>query len=212
MDTADRIDREMSAYARSSAENAHHLALLHLVRARALRGDAAQGSLVSIKPVVVLPRRPSPRAVPIAFLACFTDPAASYVLPLKIGLNRIGRDPDWGDHEEFPRGVRLMEGRQWLMVCRPPEALVVDDHSTNQSILLPREAGAPDPVPDPRRKPGEYSYTRIFGVSWPGRVDLDWAGDVVGALGEGDVLLTMYAAFVFGWFPSVRDSAEASAS
>ena len=102
----------------------------------------------------------------------------------------------------LPKGVRLVEGRQWLFVCLPERTLVADDHSTNQSIILPQGVPAATAEPEPRYGDGVFSYSIIHGKRKTGRVDLDWEGNVVYSLNEGDVLLTIHAAFVFGRDPS----------
>ena len=149
------------------------------------------------RPLHVVPFRQIHHA-PVAFLACFSDPDADWVVPLKTGLNRVGRDPMWGDHEK--PGVRILEPRQWLIVCRAVTALVADDHSTNQSVVLP-EGPSAHAGPDPLSSLGLADYAAILTNPPPGAIPLDWAGETVAELKPGDVLVTCYSAFVFGTLP-----------
>lgn len=148
----------------------------------------------------VVPLRAAART-PVAFLACFTPSYAGLVFPLKRGVNRVGRDVAWGDHEPFPE--RVMEGRQWLVVCGDGAAWVADDHSTNQSVLIPD--GPPLAAADPRYSAdGRCDFAALSATADGRAVPLDWAGDVVAPLRQGDVLVTTYAGFVFGWVPNAN--------
>jgi hypothetical protein len=145
-------------------------------------------------------RHPSPgSARPVGFLTSFTARGAQYVVPLKIGVNRVGRDPVFGDFDGFPSRPRLVEGRQWLIICTADRTLIADDHSTNQSLVLRRTTRLVSGPDDPRFGADRYSYVEFLRCTTEAeRVTLDWAGDVVVALEDGDALLNAYAGFVFG--------------
>ena len=133
---------------------------------------------------------------PVAFLASFTGREHDVVIPLKAGLTRVGREAPFGDLT-FPKDLPPpIEGRQWLVVHRPGHVLVMDDHSTNQSIVLPHSADRLGGG-DPRWDHDVYSYAKVRAKAAQG-IALDWEGTVVHELREGDVLLAIYSAFVFG--------------
>jgi hypothetical protein len=170
-----------------------HLALLHLVRCRLLAGKIDGDQPPASRPLVLVPRLHAADAV--AFLGCFSAPDRDYVLPLKTGVNRVGRSPIFGDHQENPARPPVLEPRQWLIICRQPGGmLVADDHSSNGSLVLPRDSAAIRQTSDPS------SLEAVF-LRAPAQSKLDWHGNVVHELHEGDVLVTAYAAFVVGCIP-----------
>ncbi len=125
-----------------------------------------------------------------AFLACYTDPTAVVVVPLKLGLNRVGRGTMWGDHD-WEEAPRLIEERQWIIVVRLEEALAADDHSTNGSVWLPQDSELPARLTAP------FPLSQVPADTDKGR-QLEWSGDTVVAMQSGDVLVSNYASFVFG--------------
>lgn len=114
-----------------------------------------------------------------------------YVVPLKIGLNRVGKNPMFGDYDFSSMTKSVIEPRQWLIVFRETEVLVGDDHSDNGSYVIP--PGSPetnDPVfPAIFRAPASTPSNRIA---------LDWAGNNVVSIQPGAVLLNYKTAFAFG--------------
>jgi hypothetical protein len=188
-------------YQERRGEKARHLAALHLSRAwLSMTPDERRAVRPDVRIEIISRTHAEQEAAPtVAFLSTFTTPGTVYCLPLKEGLNRVGKDPAWGDHDRPPSGVRVMEARQWILVCRPPLALVADDHSTNGSMVFPENLDRAAGVEDPRYSGEPYSYSALFQRPVPGRVDLDWHGNRVHEVQEGDVLLTAYAGFVFGW-------------
>jgi hypothetical protein len=72
--------------------------------------------------------------------------------------------------------------------------LVADDHSSNGSIVLPRDSAAIRQTNNPS------SLEAVFQRA-PAQSRLDWRGNTVHELHEGDVLVTAYAAFVVGCTP-----------
>jgi hypothetical protein len=58
---------------------------------------------------------------------------------------------------------------------------------------------------DPRYSAdGRFDFAALSAASDGRTVPLDWAGDVVAPLAQGDVLVTAYAGFVFGWLPNAN--------
>lgn len=85
------------------------------------------------------------------------QPEYGYVVPLKIGLNRVGKNPMFGDYDFSAMTKTIIEPRQWLIVFRETEVLVADDHSDNGSYVLPpgspETKGPPFPPHSVRRHP-----------------------------------------------------------
>src|SRR5215831_4399251 len=162
--TMTSMDRELARYREAYSAGAKHLALMHRMRYRLLSGGIDGESPASARPLVVIPRRHA--AEPTAFLGCFSDPDRDYVMLLKTGVNRIGSNRMIGDHDGFPRGTALVEARQWLIICRPTESLIADDHSTNGSVILPGNA------PEVREIGFPYPLSRA--KDQPRQVTLDW--------------------------------------
>jgi hypothetical protein len=187
---ADR-NYELARYQEACNSGAKHLALLHLIRCRLLSGGIDSETPSSPRSLVIIPRRHP--AEPIAFLGCFSNPDRDYVMLLKSGVNRIGSNTMIGDHSEIPRGTYLLEARQWLIICRSTESLIADDHSTNGSVILLGNA--------PEVREVSFPYPLSSAKEKPGHVTLDWYGNVVYELKEGDVLITAYAAFIYGRVP-----------
>jgi hypothetical protein len=131
----------------------------------------------------------------VAFLATWDaiEPLGFHlVLPLKAGLNRLGRDRA-SDHELPPLPCPIMEQGQWLIECRPepPSALVRDGWSTNLSAVV----RAVTPLPDDPRAPLLVDFRPRSH-----RVEIEHANlkpDPVPLL-EGDTLVGAWASFVFG--------------
>lgn len=183
---------------------------LHVVQ-RALSLGEPLGAARSIGPRIEIVARKSflPPAVAVCFLASFNvrTPVAAVpggpppvprtivygVFLLKQGLNRVGLDTNWGDFEEPT--YRSMEGREWLVVVAGNRAFAADDHSSNGSIFLPRDTPR-DADGDPRFDAGCTGFGRR---RLNGAISLDWEGTNVVELREGDVLISCYSAFVFGW-------------
>ena len=185
--------QELMQYRDAAQRGAKHSALLHFVRCGLIAGEISAEPDLHGRPLLTIARRhPAP---PFAFLGCFTATANDYFIPLKQGVNRIGRNPIWGDHVEFPAGERLIEARQWLFVCRAGQTLIADDHSTDGSVILPADALE---LMDPDFCSQPLSLARRA----PTWVELDWAGNIVHELREGDVLVTKYAAFIYGHVPT----------
>jgi hypothetical protein len=193
MQSADAV-RE---HAEARARGARHEAVAVRARYALETGDLDGTAFGADKPLHVARRRIGSAAQPpIAFLASFGG-GRHVVFALQRGVTRVGRGIPFGDFE-LPDGVIPIEGRQFLVVERAGQVLVMDDHSTNQSMVLPRTAPRLEGVRDPRWDDGVYSYPEVREKA-PQAVALDWAGTVVCEIKEGDVLLTMYSALVFGW-------------
>ena len=150
--------------------------------------------------VEVLPRHDGAR--PVAFLATIGREGGDLVVPLGEGENVVGRGGSPGPFGTWPKPYAV-EQSQWSIECRASQsessaasARVSDAASTNQSYLVPRRL-----VP-------KVSISR-------GRVGFDGLGGVTGAISiphpnvaakrhifdieDGDVLCSIYAAFVFSW-------------
>ncbi|MBI4700577.1 MAG: hypothetical protein HY744_05340 [Deltaproteobacteria bacterium] len=190
--------RILEAYAEAAARGARHEAQMLRARHGLLAGGFEHEAFAGTRPLVLVPRRQDAVAgETVAFLASFTA-ERDCLLPLKRGLNRVGTAPMFGDYEK--PGCRVIESRQWLVVCQGSQALVMDDHSTNQSTVLPRAHPRIEGAADPRFDDAPYlsNLCAIGGSPGTGPIRLDWAGSVVCALADGDVLLSPYAALVFG--------------
>lgn len=133
---------------------------------------------------------------PVAFLVSFTEENLNLIFPLKNGVNRIGRDVMWGDHQRCTE--RTMEGRQFLLVCKAGHAYVADDHSTNQSLVIAKSSTLPLEI-DPRIPGVKLDFSKLSEVKEEGVVHLDWDGNVFQEISSGDVLVTAYSAFAFSW-------------
>jgi hypothetical protein len=166
----------------------------------------------------IVARKPHlPPAEPVCFLAQFNRSLPVPSLPggpppgppqssvdsvflLRRGLNRVGFDTHHGD---FERPLfRSTESSQWLVVVTDRHVVVTDDRSTNGSLVLPQ--GAP-PIPDrdPRFEPGRSGFGQPAG----GMLCLDGHRQAH-ELADGDVLISAYAAFVFGWIdPALQGAA-----
>ncbi|MEP7121442.1 MAG: hypothetical protein ABJE95_11050 [Byssovorax sp.] len=121
-------------------------------------------------------------------------PAFDSVILLKQGLNRVGHSNVFGDFEA-PAGPKVTESRQWIILQQPHTTLAMDDSSTNQSYVLPVEHPRIAKGQDPRFDP----EASAFGAGRTANLEqLDWHGNHVHELREGDVLLTCYGAFVYG--------------
>jgi hypothetical protein len=134
----------------------------------------------------------------VAFLASLKPDAPLAVYRLKPGLNRVGHDPMFGDFTKAPGP--FIESRQWIITCleRGRVAFVADDHSTNQSAVLSRSAPALTDLADPRTANGPFTTLHAT-LEVEGSVRLDWKGNRVAELEDGDVLCPVYGPLVFGW-------------
>lgn len=196
VETQRQLSEEWELYRHASQASVKHLALYHLIRCHILSHQVTGETPVSPRELRVIPRRHD--APWVAFLGCFTDPTREYVLPLKIGINRVGLDSRWGDYIYSPDVAHIMEGRQWLVVCQRSGAIVADDHSTNGSVVL--DLNSPDTFkirhPFPLRNLQNPKLDHI---------ELDWNGDIVASLVEKTVIVNNYAGFVFGTVPTISN-------
>lgn len=117
------------------------------------------------------------------------------IFPLKRGVTRVGLEAPFGDFEVTR--TQPIEARQWLVVQPREQFWIMDDHSTNLSLVLPRELPQVLDADDPRWSGDRYDYMKPREKALEG-VSLDWASTVVHELREGEVLLIIYAALVFG--------------
>jgi hypothetical protein len=202
-------DDLVTHYREARARGERHLAQLYRARYGLSTGDfdGPFRDAGDSKPLLrVAKRREAETGQPIGFLASFTAIGRDCVFVLKRGINRVGVDPAFGDFDRLkdPAGVgpvgAVLEGRQWILVHHPGEVLVMDDRSTNQSVVLPRDCPRIEGVADPRFDEKPY-YANMARIREPGTIALDWDGTVVQPLHEGDVLLGCYAALVFGVLP-----------
>lgn len=174
-----------------------HRARLFAIRS-ALRSDPEAASTADGRPIVWVDRAaPLAAEPPVAFLASLR-PGPVAVYRLKRGINRVGHDPMFGDFAKAPG--HFIESRQWLLTCLEAEELayVADDHSTNQSAVLSRDAPPLGSHADPRTTEGPFPAA-LAALDGPGSTRLDWRGNVVAPLADGDLLLPIYGPFVFGW-------------
>jgi hypothetical protein len=189
-------DDAFRAYNEARARGARHLAAAIRARRALETGDEDGHSFPGARPLVMVPRRAGRNVdPPTGFLVSFAGGEHDVVFRLKRGLTRVGRGliSDF----ELPKGVTPpVEGRQWLVTQRRGQALVVDDQSTNESVVLPHDRPRVEGGFDPRFDDGAYAYGEIR-KSGAG-ITLDWAATTVHELHEGDVLLTCYAALVYG--------------
>lgn len=134
----------------------------------------------------------------VAFLASLKPSGPIAVYRLKPGVNRVGHDPMFGDFAKV--SGRFIESRQWIVTCleQSRAAFVADDHSTNQSAVLSRDAPALTELADPRTSEGPFT-NRHATLEMEGALRLDWRGNRVAMLQDGDILLPAYGPLVFGW-------------
>ena len=118
------------------------------------------------------------------------EPEFGFVVPLKIGVNRVGKNPMFGDYDFSAITKPVIEPRQWLIIFREKEVLVADDHSDNGSYVVP--PGSPE-TNDPA-----FSTTFRAASAPANRIALDWAGNNVVAIQPGAVLLNYRTAYAFG--------------
>lgn len=122
------------------------------------------------------------------------------MLPLREGRNFVGRGTV--GHEPYLRmgNARVVEQSQWFVTCSPGRARVTDAASTNPSVLCP----AVREWPSPGEGYGFDGWAQLPGAlelahpnTWPEEIDA--AVRHATPLREGDVLRSVYAAFVFAW-------------
>ena len=118
------------------------------------------------------------------------EPEYAYVIPLKIGLNRVGKNPMFGDYDFSAVTRHVIEARQWLIVFRETEVLVADDHSDNGSYVVPPDSAE---IHDPA-----FPATFSAAPAPPNRIALDWAGNNVVSIQPGTILLNYKTAFALG--------------
>jgi hypothetical protein len=183
------------AYLDALARGARHEAQAVRARYALVTGDLGGEAFQADRPLVMATRRSGPEP-PVAFLASFGARERDVIFPLKRGVTRVGIGPPFGDFDL--EGPRPIESRQWLVVERAGEILVADDHSTNESLVLPRRLPKIAGTMDPRWERGVLYYSELRAGAGPGASLLDWPGTTVHALAEGDVIVTIYAPHVFG--------------
>lgn len=156
------------------------------------------------------PDQPLPRVIPrrdgapaVAFLAALTaGGACDWVIPLAAGKNVVHRSQSSGQHDwRDVRGTPLVEAGQWLLRCAEDRsAEVADGWSTNGSRLVPAAAVAslPAAVLDSAvsRLQAPNGHPAIIDLPHPGT---NHQQPVWHPIAEGDLLLGVYRAFVFGW-------------
>jgi hypothetical protein len=188
----------LRAYEEARARGARHEALAIRARHAVETGDLDGRSFGTDRPLIIASRRAGTSGEPpVAFLASFAGRDHDVVFLLKRGVTRVGRGAPFGDFLLPERILPPIEGRQWLVVHRPGHVWIMDDMSTNESVVLPCSAPRVVDAIDPRWDDGVYDYVRMREKASQA-VTLDWTGTVVADLHEGDVLLTIYAALVFG--------------
>lgn len=132
---------------------------------------------------------------PSAFLVTLRRQGGDLILPLRGGLNFVGR----GSEEGRPFGVLPrpypLEQSQWFVLCRTGEALVSDAWSTNLSYLVPAGLDLGDAPDQP------FGFSEVEGLV--GAIRLPHRNEPCPQheypLREGDRLRSCYAWFLFGW-------------
>jgi hypothetical protein len=84
-------------------------------------------------------------------------------------------------------------------LCTGAEVWIADDRSTNQSFIV--SPASQPAASDSRRDVEGYAYGRVTEARWSERVSLDWAGEQIHRLAEGDVVFAAYAGWIFGCVP-----------
>lgn len=143
-------------------------------------------------------------APPVAFLvslATMHEAREHFVVPLIGTTNFIGKSPSSKEHEWFRPPI--VEGGQWIIDCTSTPAQVTDAWSTNGSVILYNSLWARDePYPE------SFLFDEVLGVPgegpvkngawltppWRNKKEYAWL-----ELSEGDVLIGIYASFIFGW-------------
>jgi hypothetical protein len=189
------------AHEEARARGARHEAAAIRARYALETGDVDGRPFGTDRTMLVASRRRGTEGeTPVAFLASFAGRKHDVVFALKRGVTRVGREVPFGDFD-LPDGLLPpIEARQWLVVQRPGQVLVMDDRSTNESVVLPHVAPRVVGASDPRWDDDVYYYGKVREKAAQA-VALDSGGVVVAELHDGDVLLTIYAALVFGTIP-----------
>ena len=154
---------------------------------RALReGEGASASLLRFV-------QPSDR--PAAFLTTLSG--APIVIPLRAGITFVGRSRAHSEHQGWSTPFPV-EGVQWFIRCEHGVAAAADAASTNQSVVIRAGATLPQPCSlatvHQLAHRGDADFVAILHQPPQPLADLRWA-----RLDEGDALVTVYAALVFGW-------------
>lgn len=198
--TTEALERTLQRYRAAKAAGQAHVAQLERARYRLAAGDLGGEPFGDEKPLAIAARDPelaAPHAAH-AFLASFCTPFGADVLfPLRLGLTVIGFATAGDFQRPAPGEPRAVEMRQWLVIHRPEQTLVLSDRATNPSLVVPRAcarlAGASDPRFDESPPLGA-----LIAAPPAGTHAVDPGGAAVVELHEGDVLVSCYAAFVFG--------------
>lgn len=192
--------RLADARARGRRDEEQRARVAHALLARAGGDDDLDGP----PPAVLAAVSGASAAPPVAFLATFTcGEGNEVVFPVRPGVTRVGFAPTGDFPRPAPGGSRPIESSQWRVVHEAGRTRVVDARSTNQSVVLP--ASLPPFGGDPRVAGWTSTPPALLLAPPPGAVHLDHGGAVVYELADGDVLVTVYAAFVFGLWPGDDD-------
>lgn len=144
-------------------------------------------------------------AKPVAFLVAISGWRGTVAIPLRAGLDFLGREEGLAMHA-WPSGGVLVEAAQWFFRCDDRGALVSDAASSGYSTLQRGDRCAR--LPHPRWHPeflqrmhaegyldarGEGTFPQDMQIRADGLM-LDWQ-----PISEGDLLDCDCGTFAFGW-------------
>lgn len=131
----------------------------------------------------------APGRSPRAWLIAIVGRAAGVVLPIREGMNLIGRSAAAGYVREPHALAGVIEGAQWRIVWTPETATVEDAGSTNGSALVAKCFR--DQVP---RELGDLRDAAA--ARWLGWDGVTTHSDAL-ELHDGDVLVNVYGSFLY---------------
>ena len=200
----------LALYEGAKHAGTRHLAQVYRVKCGLMTGDFNAPPFADETPLGINPRLENPPVGTVAFLASINQltgitflrrgkfrkwdkvPCAhsDSIFLLRRGLNRVGSALGHYDCTGLPWTI---DEREWVVDQGEHTALVTEDGSEYGSVIVPVEHPRFAGVPDPR-----YDERAVaFGNTWKFLQRLQH-GDAPYELREGDVLLTVHDALVYG--------------